>query len=448
MCGIFGVFNARKAAEWVVIGLHGNQHRAIDYAGVVSSDGSHLYRHAGAGLARQVFSDARVLDRLHGRHAIGHIRYPTVEDDPTRENFQPILGNYGGEPFALAHNGNLTNRSELEQLIGGTMATSMDTECIVRLLEKFHTGDLIEDLKRVFSHLRGSYALCILMRERLVAALDPSSNRPLALGRKDESWFISSETCGFGGAGAEFVRDIAPSEILSIEAPEGPRSWPFADARWKKCRFEGNYFSHPSSRAFGEAVDEYRIRLGRALEERFPVPGADIVASVPDSSNFIAMGYAESGRSGAYRPVIIRSHYVGRTFIAASQAKRDAEVAQKFTFTAHAIEGRRVVVVDDSVVRGTTLPKIVGELRRYGAKEVHVRIGSPPILFPCRYGINTPRQEELVSANVTKTHICEAVGADSLEFLPLEAQKQLSPQPQTFCYACMDGQYWDHAAAD
>lgn len=442
MCGVFGVFNARKAAEWTVIGLHGNQHRAIDYAGIVSSDGSNLYRHAGPGLARQVFADKRVLDRLHGRHAVGHIRYPTVADDPNRENLQPVMGNYGGEPFALAHNGNLTNRDELSKLLGKTtLATSMDTEYIVRLLEKFHTGDLVEDLKRVFSRLRGSYALCILMRERLVAALDPSSNRPLSVGRKDESWFVSSETCGFGGVGAEFVREIRAGEILTIEAPDGLRSWPFADPTPKKCRFEGNYFSHPSSLAFGEAVDEYRQRLGRALETAHPAD-ADIVTPVPDSSNFIAMGYAESGRSGTYRPVIIRSHYVGRTFIAADQAKRDAEVAQKFSFTAHSIEGKRIVVVDDSVVRGTTLPKIVAELRRHGAAAVHVRIGSPPILFPCLYGINTPKKEELVSANLTKAHICTAVGADSLEFLPLEMQKQLSPDPQSFCYACMDGQYW------
>lgn len=443
MCGIFAGSNVPKAAEWTVIGLHGNQHRAIDYAGIVSSDGTHPYRQVGEGLARQVFSNAKVLNALHGRHALGHIRYPTVQDDPTRENIQPVMGNYGGDWFALAHNGNLTNTKELAKLLGeDSMQTSMDTEFIVRLLEKFATGNLVEDLKKVFSYLRGSYALCLLFKERLVAAQDPQHNRPLTLGRREESWFISSETCGFGGVGAEFVRDIAPGEILTIDAEDGLKSWPFADTLPKKCRFEGNYFSHPSSLAFGEPVDEYRYRLGKALEESFPVAGADLVTPVPDSSNFIAMGYADTGRSGPYRPVIIRSHYVGRTFIAANQAKRDAEVAQKFSFTAHAIAGKRVVVVDDSVVRGTTLPKIVAELRRCEAAEVHIRIGSPPILFPCRYGINTPEQKDLISATLSKAHICEAVGADSLEFLPLEVQKRLSPAPNSFCYACMDGHYW------
>lgn len=443
MCGIFGVFNAPKAAEWAVIGLHGNQHRAIDYTGIVSSDGSNLYRHGGAGLARQVFSDAAVINRLHGRHSLGHIRYPTVQDDDTRENIQPIMGNYGGEAFALAHNGNITNRVELQKILGDySMATSMDTEFIVRLLEKFCTNNLVEDLKKVVSLLKGSYALCLIFREKLIAVQDPHSNRPLTLGKREESWFVSSESCGFGGVGAEFIRDIAPGEILTIEASNGLRSWPFAEATPKKCRFEGNYFSHPSSLAFGEPVDEYRKRLGRALEERFPVPGADIVTPVPDSSNFIAMGYAETGRSGSYRPVIIRSHYVGRTFIAADQAKRDAEVAQKFSFTSHVIEGKSIVVVDDSIVRGTTLPKIVKELRHYGAREIHIRIGSPPILFPCVYGINTHEQKELISANLSKMHICQAVDADSLEFLPLEIQKHLSPDPASFCYACMDGVYW------
>lgn len=443
MCGIFAAFNVPKAAELTVIGLHGNQHRAIDYCGIASSDGSQIYREAGAGLARQVFSSAAKLNMLHGRHALGHIRYPTVSDDPTRENIQPIKGNYGGQEFALVHNGNLTNTEELQKLLGNrTLKTSMDTEYIVRLIEKYHTGNLIEDLTKVFKLLEGSYALGILFHEQLIAVQDPSSNRPLSLGKRETSWFISSETCGFGGVGATFVRDINPGEILTIESEDGVRSWLFAEARLKKCRFEANYFSHPASRTFNESVKEYRKRLGRALEEAHPAIGADIVTGVPDSARFIAMGYAQNGRSGIYDEAIIRSHYVGRTFIAASQAKRDAEVSQKFSFDADALNGKSVVVIDDSVVRGTTLPKIVAEMRRCGAKEVHLRIGSPPILFPCRYGINTPQQSELISANVSKAHICAAVGADSLEFLPLEVQKQLSSEPTGFCYACMDGHYW------
>ncbi len=446
MCGIFGVFGAAKAAELTVIGLHGNQHRAIEFAGIASSDGTNIFREVGAGLARQVFSDPNKINRLHGRHALGHIRYSTSKrqkDDQYRDNIHPVIGWYRGKKFALVHNGNLTNLDELSKLLNRRpMETTMDTEYIVRLIEHFANEEhLIAVLSKVFSVLKGSYSLGILFPDCLVAVRDSSGNRPLSLGRLGESYFISSETCGFSGLGVELLRDIEPGQIVTIDQ-DGARSWPFSEAQEKKCRFEGNYFSHPSSLTFGEPVSDYRKKLGRALEDHCPAHGADIVVPVPDSARFIAMGYAESRQSGSYDEAIIRSHYVGRTFIAADQAKRDAEVAQKFTFAPHAIAGKKIVVVDDSIVRGTTLPKIVGELRRYGAKEVHVRIGSPPIKYPCLYGIDTPAQDELLSWTHQKAAICAKVGADSLQFLPLEVLKELSPNPRSFCFACMDGNYW------
>ncbi len=442
MCGIFGAFNVRKAAELCVIGLHGNQHRAIDYAGMVTSDGENMYRERGLGLARQVFT-AAVLDRLHGKHALGHIRYPTVEDDPTRDNIQPMIGSYGGVPFALAHNGNLTNTPDLDRFLGNrTLATSMDSEYILRLIENHRTDNLMRDLGHVFRSLCGSFALCIMFPEKMVAACGPVGNRPLSVGTHNGSYFVSSETVAFGGVGAQYICDVEPGQMVILDESGMRKEWFALSPSVRKCRFEANYFSHPSSVVFGEAVDEYRKKLGRVLEEHCPAVGADIVTPVPDSSNFISMGYAESRRSGTYSPVIIRSHYVGRTFIAATQAKRDAEVAQKFSFSAASIKGKKIVVVDDSIVRGTTLPKIVVELRRYGAAEVHVRIGSPEIKFPCRYGINTPSREELISASMTPEEIGKKVGADSLAFLPLSVQKSLSAHADKFCFACMDGEYW------
>lgn len=440
MCGIFAVFNARKAAELTVIGLHNMQHRAIEYAGIVSSDGYNLFSHRGEGIARQVFSSSAVLNRLHGHHALGHIRYSTVTDDPDLERAQPIEGSWYGEPFALAHNGNLTNYAQLKQRLDRPLRSSMDSECIVRLIERGSSKDLIEAVKGALVHLEGSYALCILFPERLLTIQDRSNNKPLSIGTIGDSYIVSSETCAIRSVGARFVRDVEPGEIVVIDR-SGVRSVSFAQPRLRKCRFEGNYYSHPSSVTFGEPVDEYRMRLGKALEEHCPA-AADIVTAVPDSSMFIAMGYAHSGRSGRYRPVIIRNHYVGRTFIAATQAKRDAEVSQKFNFTEHAIKGRRIVVVDDSIVRGTTLPKIVRQLRENGAKAVHVRIGSPPITYPCLYGINTPTKAELISANKSTSAICSDLGADSLQFLPLQVQKSLSAHPEHFCFACMDGNYW------
>lgn len=441
MCGIFGVFNARKAAELSVIGLHGIQHRAIDYAGIVSTDGEHFYRERGRGIARQVFSK-EMLDRLHGKSAIGHIRYPTVADNPTKDNTQPIQGQYGGESFALAHNGNLTNTAELAALVEPlTLSTSMDTEYIVRLLQKDGGDDFEKSLARVCCSLRGSYALVILLKDRLIAVRDPSGNRPLSIGEADGAYFISSETCVFPNLSADHIVDVAPGAIVTIESSM-VRSKRFADRNEKKCRFEGIYFSHPASVVFGENVARFRMSVGRMLEAHFPVDGADIVTPVPDSSTFIAQGFGESGRSGVFFPVIFRSHYVGRTFIAATQSMRDEKVAQKFTFSSEEVAGKRIVVVDDSIVRGTTLPKIVEQLRRLGAREVHVRIGSPPITHPCMYGINTPTKRELLSSSATPEEIRQKIGADSLEFLPIKLLRSISREPDTYCWSCMIGDYW------
>jgi amidophosphoribosyltransferase len=441
MCGIFGVVGVRKAAELTVIGLHGNQHRAVDYVGIASSDGAEIFREVGIGLARQVFTK-NTLDRLHGKDALGHIRYPTVADDKTRENIQPVVGTYGAIPIAIAHNGNLTNVDELKELIpAAKLTTSMDTELILRLLETRPSGDFETDLVRVLGLLEGSFSLGILLPNRLIAVRDRHGNRPLSIGRLNGGHCVSSETCAFPNVGAEPLCDVEPGTMVSIRY-DGIDIKRFAEPDERKCRFEGIYFSHPASRVFGEEIGQFRITIGQALERLFPVPEADIVTPIPDSSNFIAMGYAASGKSGKYFPVIARSHYVGRTFIAATQAKRDIEVAQKFAFSAGEIAGKTIVVVDDSIVRGTTMPKIVAKLRQLGAKAIHVRIGSPPITHPCIYGINTPTREELMASSLNIDDMRGKINADSLEFLPLETLKTLSPNPSTFCFACMSGDYW------
>ncbi len=440
MCGIFGVVGVRKAAELTVIGLHGNQHRAIDYAGIVSSDGSQIYRKSGEGLVRRIFTK-EVIDGLHGKDALGHIRYPTVAD-VRGENIQPILGAYNGEPIAIAHNGNLTNLEELEKLVPASkIVTSMDTEYILRLLEASRGKDLEESLVSVFSLLRGSFTLGILLPDRLIAVRDASGNRPLSVGTLNGGYCISSETSAFANIGAKHNFDVQAG-TMCIFSRGRLRTRRFAEAQERKCRFEGIYYSHPASKVFEEEVGQFRLKVGRALEELFPVLGAHIVTPVPDSSNFIAMGYGESGRSGKYFPVIHRSHYVGRTFIAATQLQRNQDVAQKFAFSEGEIKGKNIVVVDDSIVRGTTSPAIVAKLRNLGAEQIHMRIGSPPIRFSCRYGINTPTQKELIASSLTPREIGEQIGVDSLEFLPLETLRGLSPFPEKFCFSCMDGDYW------
>ncbi|HEY5220607.1 MAG TPA: amidophosphoribosyltransferase, partial [Candidatus Paceibacterota bacterium] len=374
--------------------------------------------------------------------ALGHIRYPTVVDDKTRENIQPLVGKYGTMPIAIAHNGNLTNADELKKLVPAAhLVTSMDTELILRLLEANPSGDFEADIIRVLGLLEGSFSLGILLPNRLIAIRDRHGNRPLSIGKLNGGYCVSSETCAFPNVDAELLSDVEAGTMVSI-GHDGINVKRFAEPDEKKCRFESIYYSHPGSDVFGEEVGQLRVRIGQELERLFPVPEADIVTPIPDSANLMAVGFAASGRSGKYFPVIARSHYVGRTFIAATQTQRDVEVAQKFTFSAGEIAGKTIVVVDDSIVRGTTLPKIVAKLRQLRAKAIHIRIGSPPITHPCIYGINTPNREELVAASLTIKEIRDRMGADSLEFLPLETLKALSPNPGTFCFACMSGEYW------
>jgi amidophosphoribosyltransferase len=443
MCGIFGVFNVRKAAELTAIGLHHIQHRASDFAGIVSTDGEYLYQEHGPGLVTEVFSSKEMLDGLHGLTALGHIRYPTVSSDgKKRDNIQPITGFYDKTEIAIAHNGNLTNRADLKALMPDrAFTTDMDTEDILRLLQEVETGDIEADLITVLKQLKGSFTLGILLPDCLIAIQDPSDCHPLSIGRLGGGYCLSSETCSLPSVDADFVCDVEPGTMVFI-TNEGLRTVRFAEPKPKRCVFEQIYFSHPASDTFRKPVALFRMQLGRALEVCAPVPGADIVVQVPDSSNFIALGYAESGRSGTYFPTLFRHHNIGRSFIVATQAGRDAKVDLKFTFGRSLIEGKKIVLVDDSIVRGTTMRNMVRRFFRLGASEVHVRIGAPPIRHPCTYGINTPTHNELKSAQISPSELCAEIGATSLEFLPLEVLQSLSAEPGSMCYACMNGEYW------
>jgi amidophosphoribosyltransferase len=446
MCGFVAIKGVRKAAELAVVGAHELQHRARTYAGAVSCDGQNFYHHAGAGLARQVFSDGR-LDRLHGMDALVHLRYPTVAGGKGRDNTQPVYGIYGGKPFAVGHNGNLTNTNELASLLPESikMATALDTEYIVKLIEHNQSGDIKADLAKVFSMLKGSFALAVLTPEMLIAVQDKSSCHPLSIGQLEEGYCISSEKCAFPIMGARHLFDVEAGSMVII-SDRGLKTVQFAEPQQRKCVFELLYNSHPASKVFGVGVARFRYQVGVELERLFPTPGSIdvIITPVPASGNPYAHGFAKSGRSGELCEVMYRNHYVGRTFNAATQALRDEEVSRKFIFDADEVKGKRVVVLDDSIVRGTTLPKIIAMLWNLEAKEVHVRIGTPAIKHICRYGIYMDEDEtDLISAKFTPAEICRRMGATSLEFLPLENLKALLSDPGNFCYACMDGKFWN-----
>lgn len=445
MCAITAVWNAPKAAELAYYGLHKQQHRAVEYAGIVSSDGINPYRYAKAGIVQDVF-DQDILDQLHGPYAIGHLRYKTVKDEPSRDNTQPLLGYRDNRFVAMAHNGNITNVAQLEsQLDGQTiLATSIDTELILRRFCGLTMISPIEALTRALEGVRGSYSLAVLLPDALIAVRDPSGNRPLSLGhRPDGSIFVASETCAYEGVEATYLRDVRPGEMViinnrGIESRQLPE---WSKGRRALCYFEKIYYAFPGSMIFDEYVSVFRYRLGQKLQECCPVPGAHVVIPVPDSAKFIAQGYAASGRSGRFAEGLLRHHYIGRSFIEGDQYLRSWRATRKFSTVPSEVDGNIVVVVDDSIVRLTTMPLIVRLLRQAGAREVHARIACPPITHSCHYGIDTPTREELAAAMMTISEMRDRTEADSLEFLPMEALRELSDRPNDFCYACMDGNY-------
>ncbi|HEY0703534.1 MAG TPA: amidophosphoribosyltransferase [Candidatus Acidoferrales bacterium] len=440
-CGVFGIFGHGEAAKMTYLGLYALQHRGQESAGIASSDGAQLHVHKSMGHVQEIFTPA-VITKLPGDSAIGHTRYSTA-GDTVLTNAQPVVIDCNKGKLALGHNGNLTNAIELRKKLehrGSIFQTTSDTEVIVHLIARSNARNLSGAIADALNQVEGAYSLLLLTPDEIFAIRDPRGFRPLALGRLNGAWVAASETCAFDLIDAEYVRDVEPGEMVRISR-SGIESIRFAPEKPNQfCIFEHVYFSRPDSIVFGKPVNETRERLGRVLAQEHPV-AADIVLPVPDSGVPAAIGYAaESGIP--FRMGLIRNHYVGRTFIEPSQAIRDFGVKLKLNPIRRMIEGQRVILVDDSIVRGTTSRKIVRLVREAGATEVHVRIACPPTISPCYYGVDTPRREELIAANNSVEEIRKYLAADSLGYVSLPALRAaIQDTKGDFCTSCYTGNY-------
>ncbi len=445
MCGVIGVYGHPEAANLAYLGLYALQHRGQESAGIVATDGERLRSVKEMGHVNDIFTVDR-LRELRGYAAIGHVRYSTAGDSSKR-NAQPIAVDYFGGSVAVGHNGNLVNAAELRERLeadGAIFQTTADTEAIVHLIARSREQTLPERVADALRQVRGAYSLVFLTEDQVIAVRDPMGFRPLALGKSKDTWVVSSETCAFELLEAEFVRDIEPGEMVIIDANGVRSERPFVEQSAHRCVFEWVYFARPDSNIDGKSVYAARERMGRRLAVEHPVP-ADVVVPVPDSGVAAAIGYArESGIP--YDQGLMRSHYMGRTFIEPSQHIRHFGVKLKLSPVREVLAGKRVVVVDDSIVRGTTSRKIVGMIRGAGAKEVHMRISSPPTVGPCRYGIDTPTTEELIASAHTPDEIRDYVGADSLGYLSLDGLYASvnggnDQKRGGFCDACFSNAY-------
>lgn len=441
-CGVFGVHGHTEAANITYLGLYALQHRGQESCGIVSSTGREHYVHRAMGLVADVFGE-KTLEKLPGRHAIGHVRYSTSGSSELR-NAQPFCATTDGGAVAIAHNGNLVNaatiRRELEGR-GAIFSTTADSEVIVHLLARSREHSLEERLIDALSRVKGAFSLLMLTPDALIAARDPHGFRPLSLGRLDGAWVAASETCALDLIGARFERDIDPGEVVVIRRGRLRTLRPFSAVEAQHfCVFENIYFARPDSNLNRSNVYTFRKELGRALAREHPV-AADLVVPVLDSGNTAALGYAEQAGI-PYEQAMIRNHYVRRTFIEPAQSIRHFGVKVKHNAVQGVLQGKRIVLVDDSIVRGTTLTKLVTMLRSAGAREVHVRISSPPTIGPCHYGIDTPTRQELIAANHSEDEIRGLIGADTLGYLTLGALRKVAEGlKHGICDACFSDQY-------
>lgn len=441
MCGIFGIEGNADAANLTYLGLYALQHRGQESAGIVSWDGARMHVSRGMGHVADLFS-AQVLAGLPGARAVGHTRYSTAGSSVIA-NAQPIVVKTALGPLGLIHNGNLTNAVELRtdlEADGAIFQTTSDTEVILHLMAHSPSRDAVESLLEILPRVEGAYSLLFVTQDALIAARDPFGFRPLSLGKLDGAWCFASETCAFDLLGVEHVRDLDPGEVVvarggqltSYHLPPAPQP--------RRCIFEQVYFARPDSRLFGDAVSQARLKMGAALAREAPAD-ADLVVPVPDSGLFAALGYSrESGLPFEFG--LIRNHYVGRTFIEPKQSIRHFGVKVKLNPVRELITGKRVVLVDDSIVRGTTSPKIVKMVRDGGASEVHLRISCPPTRYPCHYGIDMPTRGELIAANHDLEEIRQFLGADSVAYLSLDGLlSSVTGAKDSYCTACWTGKY-------
>ncbi len=442
-CGVFGVWGNPEAAKLTYLGIHALQHRGQESAGIVASENGRLLGHRAMGLVGDVFS-AETLDKLPGSAAIGHVRYSTAGESQIK-NAQPFTVDYSGGALAVAHNGNLVNaptlRRELENA-GSIFQSTMDTEVLMHLIARSRASTLEDRVEEALMQVKGAYSLVFLSRDAMIGARDPLGFRPLVLGRVGPTYVLASETCALDLIEAELIREVKPGEIVVIDR-DGLRSiMPdhLQTERNGHCIFELVYFARPDSLVFGRSVWEARKAMGRRLAKEYPVE-ADLVIPVPDSGVPAAIGYGEESGT-PFDLGLVRSHYVGRTFIEPSQSIRNFGVKLKLSPVRAALNGKRVVVVDDSVVRGTTSRKIVAMLRTAGATEVHLRIASPPTTDPCYFGIDTPTKQELIAASHDVEEIARYVTADTLGYLSIAGlHEAVRDQGETFCDGCFTGEY-------
>jgi amidophosphoribosyltransferase len=441
MCGIFGIYDHPEASNLTYLGLYSLQHRGQESAGIVSSDGARLYHYRQMGLVSEVFTRDN-LKKLTGKNAIGHVRYSTAGSSELK-NAQPFLVDYAQGGISIAHNGNLTNafliRAELEAN-GSIFQSNMDTEIIVHLIAHSREKTFVDKTIQALKQVEGSYSLLILTEHEMVAARDPQGFRPLVLGQLKGSPVLASETCALDLINAEFVREVEPGEILHITR-DGIRSFkPFPRTGNSQCVFEFIYFARPDSFIFNRNVYQVRKELGIQLAKESPVE-ADMVVPIPDSGFPATIGYAFESKF-PLELGMIRNHYVGRTFIEPEQSIRHFGVKIKLNPVKGLMNGKRVITVDDSIVRGTTSRKIIKMFRNAGAKEVHVRISSPPITHPCFFGIDTPQKSELIASSHTVRETQKYITANSLHYLSLEGLKScVKTDAENFCYACFTGDY-------
>ncbi|MEA3224240.1 MAG: amidophosphoribosyltransferase [Thermodesulfobacteriota bacterium] len=440
-CGLFGIFGDPKAAEKTYLGLYALQHRGQESAGIAASNGKEISLYKGMGLVWSVFSEPDIMPGLAGSSAIGHNRYSTTGiSEPS--NAQPMLIQFRDGQLAAAHNGNLVNSLELRRSMentGSIFQTTSDSEIILHLIARSKKTPMAEMLMDALSKIDGAYSLLFLTSSKLIAARDPYGFRPLCLGKLGEATIVASESCALDIVGADYIRSIEPGEVMIID-DSGLTSMMLPPASQKaSCIFEYIYFSRPDSMIFGEKVDKVRRKFGKRLAEEAPCL-ADIVIAVPDSANTAALGYARA--SGMRFEIgLIRNHYVGRTFIAPHQDKRDLDVKVKFNPVTGVLKGKRVVVVEDSIVRGTTLRQLIHLIRSAGAAQIHVRVSSPPIKFPCFYGIDISKRGELIAASHSVEEIRRYIEADSLAYLSVEGMLNAVSEKSCKCTACFTGNY-------
>jgi amidophosphoribosyltransferase len=445
-CGLFGIFGDDEAVSKAYFGMHSLQHRGQESAGIASSDGKTIQCYTGMGMVRRVFrADSGILEKLSNPIAISHVRYSTTGASRAA-NSQPLLAEYSRGQVAVAHNGNLINAARLRdeyEAFGSIFKSTGDTEVIIHLLAKpTHIGKP-DTLAHVLSHLQGAYSLLFLFADHIEAARDPHGIKPLCIGQTEEgAYVVASETCALDAVGAKFVREVEPGEIVRLDK-DGLHSRFFVTPGTvtpAHCIFEHVYFAKQNSTFFGENVHEFRKKLGRRLATEYPVE-ADVVVPVPDSGTSAAVGYAEQSKI-PFDMGLVRSHYVGRTFIAPGQKLRELEVRLKLAVINEVVKDKRVVVVDDSIVRGTTTRGKIRTLRQAGAKEIHMRVSCPPIRYPCFYGIDFPTKEELLANGRDLKQIAEFLEVDSVGYISLEGMLSCATLPADhYCSACWSGHY-------